>query len=338
MKLDDGEDRVHIRFEPRTIDDILDVDDGREDEQLFASVARLSEFATEVYDMTVRPWLRAAITPEAAKAFREQQPIRTRSVAFSDQNPVMPPIGAMAEQVRASRKPVNGDNPFAAMERIGAQMIETQLNLYRDVRDAWFETVFHAIYGSPALKSIGEEVLRDAAQRREKDLRVLPDVKAALQRMSEGGAAEGTARMLCLLAKARGYVRRSRLERQLVAFKNAKAFAKMNEEALARLVHRQSIIVDFEPEQAIATLPLLLDTEAERRDALAVVMEIAGPRETMHPAALVMYQRFESMLNGRPDAASETQVPSTAKAASARAGLGHPNGEESAPSTISEHA
>jgi len=305
MKLDDGEDRVHIRFEPRTIDDILHVDDGREDEELFASVARLSEFATEVYDMTVRPWVRAAVTPEAAKVFREQQPIRVRSVAFSDQNPLMPTIGLLAEQARASRKPVNGDNAFAAMERVGAQMIETQLNLYRDVRDAWFETAFHAVYGSPALKSLGEEALREAAQRREKDLRALPEVRSALQSMSEGGAAEGTARMLCLLAKARGYVRRSRLERQLLAFKNAKAFAKMDEDALASLVHRQSIIVDFEPEQAYATLPLLLDTAAERRDALAVVMDIAGPRETMHPAALVMYQCFEAMLG----AASDTALP-----------------------------
>jgi pimeloyl-ACP methyl ester carboxylesterase len=296
MVLDDAEDRVHIRFEPRSIDDILTVDDGREDEELFAAVERLSKLGTEVYDMTVRPWVKASVAPGAAQALRDAQPLRTQRAALSDRNPLMPLVGTWAEQARAQRKPVAADNRFVALERIGAQMIENQLNLYRDVRDAWMETAFHAIYGSPALRAIGAEVLRDQARRRDKDLRTLPLVREALAGMREGDAADGTARMLCLLTKARGYVRRSRLERQLQAYKTAPAFAGMDEGQIAVRLHRQSVIVDFEPEQALATLPLLLDTVQERHDALTAVMDILGPREVMHPAALVLYQRFEQML------------------------------------------
>jgi predicted flap endonuclease-1-like 5' DNA nuclease len=303
MRLDDAEDRVHIRFEPRTIDDILDIDDGREDEELFASVARLSELGTEVYDLMVRPLLRATITPSSAKSFRELQPIRMRRVGFSDLNPVMPLVGSAAEQARAARQPVSPDNPLLAMERLGARWIESQLDLWRDFRDGCAETMFHAVYGSPLLKAIGQSVLQDAKGRHSKDLRLLPEVKGALAAITEGGAAEGTARMLCLMARARGYVRRSKLEKQVQAFESSGVLAGLDTEALARVVHRQSIIVDFEPELALSTLPLLLDTRQERRDALALLMDISGPRETMHPAGLIMYQKFEALLGDLATAA-----------------------------------
>jgi predicted flap endonuclease-1-like 5' DNA nuclease/pimeloyl-ACP methyl ester carboxylesterase len=296
MRLDDAEDRVHIRFEPRTIDDILDIDDGREDEELFASVTRLSELGTEVYDLMLRPWVQATVTPTSAKWLRDLQPTRLRIVGFSDQNPLMTMVGTVADQVRDARQPVSSDNPLLALERTGAKWIESQLDLWRDWRDGWAETVFHALYGMPLLKSIGRKLLDDAQSRHVKDLRLLPEVREALATLTEGGAAEGTARMLCLMARARGYVRRSRLERQVQAYEASGVLGRMSREALARLVHRQSIIVDFEPELAMSTLPLLLDTDAERRDALALLMDIVGPRETMHPAAQLLYQKFETLL------------------------------------------
>ncbi len=296
MKLDDSEDRIHIRFEPRTFDDLHQLDDGRDDEHLFAAVARLSEFGTEVYEMTVRPWIRGMVTPEIAESTRRMQPVRLQREVLSDHNPWMPVIGQWAEQVRGARDAAGADNPFIRAERAAARLVEGHLDLFRDARDAYCEVLFHSIYGAPALRALGGSVLREAEQRRHKDLRKLPAVKAALQSMTVGGAAEGIARMLCLLAKARGYVRRSRLERQIHAFSQARQFAAYDEEALSGLVHQQSLVADFEPEQALATLPLLLDTPQERQDALAIVMEIAGPAETMHPNALALYRRFEEIL------------------------------------------
>ncbi|MEM5430304.1 DUF3141 domain-containing protein [Cupriavidus oxalaticus] len=296
MKLDDAEDRVHIRFEARTIDDILGIDDGREDEELFASVARLSELATEAYDIGMRPWVRAVVPPGAARATRELQPIRLRRLAFSDGNPFMSAVGAWAEWTRAHRQPVDGDNPFVGLERINASIIERQLNLYRDVRDAWMETLFHSIYTIPAVKGIGSHELLSARRRHDEDLRTLPEVRAALGAMTEGGAAEGAVRMLVLMAKARGYLRRSRLERLLDLVTTAGTLGEFDEAALSKLIRQQQIIADMEPEQALATIPLLLETEPQRRTALDAVMEISGSVETMHPAALVLLHRFYRML------------------------------------------
>ncbi len=300
MRLDEGDDRLHIRFEPRTIDDILTIDDGRNDEELFASVARLSALGTEVYDLSLRPLLRASITPEMAKAYRDLQPIRMRRVAFSDLNPGMAMVSSIAEHTKAERRPVSAGNPLLAMERLAARWIESQLDLWRDARDGLSETLFHTIYGSPLLRAIGQSTLHEGKGRRIKDLRSIPEVKQALDTITEGGAAEGTARMLCLLGRARGYVRRSKLERQVQAYEASGALSGVDADGLSRIVRQQSIIVDFEPELALNTLPLLLDTEDERRDSLALLMDIAGPRETMHPAALVMYQKFEALLGQAP--------------------------------------
>ncbi|SPB13761.1 poly(3-hydroxybutyrate) depolymerase [Caballeronia novacaledonica] len=296
MKLDDAADRVHIRFEARTIDDILGIDDGREDEELFASVARLSELGTELYEMTARPLVRAAVTPESAQATRDLQPIRLRRSMFSDLNPFMRTVESWAGTARNQRQLVDVDNPFAAMERIGAGLVESQLNFYRNARDAWMETIFHSIYSAPLVKGIGRHELQGAEHRRGKDLRTLPEVRAALDAMTEGGAAEGAVRMLGLMSKARGYLRRSRMERMLELITHTSKFGTYDQAALSKLLRQQQIIVDLEPEQALATLPLLLDTDDERRNALAAVEEVSGSVETMHPAALVLMQRFHKIL------------------------------------------
>ncbi|WP_326534044.1 DUF3141 domain-containing protein [Pseudorhodoferax sp.] len=298
MRLDD-EERVRIRLEPREIEDILAFDDGREEEAQFASVARLSELGTQAYEMTLRPLVRAAVTPPAAQAFRAMQPLRARRVAYSDRNPLMAPVATLAEQARAQRAPVDQANPFMAWERMGAQLLEQQLNLYRDLRDGGQELLFHLLYGTPAVQRIGAPALTQRDARRREDLRALPDVRAALDGMTEGGAVEGTVRVLLLMAKARGYLRRSRLER-LQSYRATAEFARMDEEAWGRVVYRQSIVVEFEPEQALATLPLLLDTEAERRDALAAVHAIMGDGPSQHAAAHAaaqqLLQRIEALL------------------------------------------
>jgi hypothetical protein len=128
----------------------------------------------------------------------------------------------------------------------------------------------------------------------------LPDVRAALTNIERGGEAQGTVRMLELLSRARGYVRRSRLERELELFSTEEPFRSMDETERARLIHEQSLIVQFAPDKAKASLPQLLETPEERTKALALVMRIAGPAETMHPRALALYREFEAMLGRQP--------------------------------------
>jgi hypothetical protein len=79
--------------------------------------------------------------------------------------------------------------------------------------------------------------------------------------------------------------------------KKTDLFPELNEDSITKLLHIQSLIVDFAPKQAISTLTVLLDTPELKKAALELVMDIAGPRETMHPAALKQFEEFEGLLS-----------------------------------------
>jgi len=297
MKLEDAADRLHIRFEPRTIDDILHFDVSRDEEVLFSEVRRMSEANTEVYERAVRPVLKHVVTKQSAELLRNLHPLRTQRLVFSDKNPMMSQLDPLAIKLAQERVTVADNNPFLMAQKICAEIIEMQLNLFRDLRDAAAENSFFAIYTSPLTKAMFPPVANEHSSNVMSDVTKMPEIAKALADIEQGGLAEATVRMLHLLTKARGYVRRTRLERELLALKKTDLFPELNEDSITKLLHIQSLIVDFAPKQAISTLTVLLDTPELKKAALELVMDIAGPRETMHPAALKQFEEFEGLLS-----------------------------------------
>ena len=49
---------------------------------------------------------------------QQLHPLRLQYELFSNANPIMAPLAAMAEQVRNNRKPAAQDNPFIAIQEI----------------------------------------------------------------------------------------------------------------------------------------------------------------------------------------------------------------------------
>jgi len=319
MELEQRPDRLHIKFAPRTVDDILCLDDGREDEEMFAAVAKLSELGAHAYQTLLRPLVRGLVNEESAKRFFQTRPMRVERVAFSDRNPMMAPVKAIAEQIRTARKTLAPDNPFLTLEHIVSEQIEQNWNLFRDWRDAIQEVAFHAIYGSPLMRMLGAQGLEMRDQTSADNLLSFPDVRHALANIEHGGEAAGVVRMLELLSQARGYVRRSRLERETELFSTEEPFHTIDETERARLIHEQSLIVQFAPDKAKASLPRLLNTAEQRSRALALVMRIAGPAETMHPKALALYREFEAMLAGASADAENRAAPGVTRRHAKRA-------------------
>jgi len=297
MILEDDAERVHIRFEPRNIDNILLLDQNRDEEPLFAEVARMSKINSETYQRVGRPLVKALTTDESAQMMRNLHPLRTQRLVFSDKNPFMPMFDSLSNQANQDRVKLNPSNPFLAAEKIGAEIYEMQLNLYRDVRDAWAESCFFAMYTSPISRAIFHPTAEEHPLHSEIDVMKMPEIQAALANIEQGGLAEACVRMLHLLNKARGYVRRTRLERELQVLKRQDLFPDLSDQEIKKILHQQSLIVDFDQINALATLPLLLKTPESRQTALDLVMEIAGPREKMHAAALKEYGQFELLLS-----------------------------------------
>jgi pimeloyl-ACP methyl ester carboxylesterase/tellurite resistance protein len=319
----DEQGQYTVVFESRTIDDILALDDDREEEVEFAAVAKLSEWATKTYELTWQPIIRAMVTPEMAEARKQRHPLRQKHRFFSHQNPMFSKIGETAAQALAERTPAASDNPFVGLEQIGADLIEHNWNLYRDIRDAGIELAFHAFYGTPWMKQLGASSRR--VQPTAHDIRKIPHVQEALGRIKAGGYAEGVIRMLILLSRARGSVRSDRLERSNAVLHSRPPFSSMTPEARAHAIYEQSLIVELTGNQAITTLADLLNDPADRYRALNLVLDVAGPIEEMDAPTIAMFKRLQVALHAAAHdwrepvaAAPETGSPATGEMPAAR--------------------
>lgn len=318
MKLEKGEDRTHIVFEHRTFEDILALSDGREKENAFKTVADMSETNLLAYERTLRPFIKAMTTPQTGEALRQAQPVRTQRRLISDRNPLYKPIGPLADKVRKNRKPVSPDNPFMALEKLHATFLRSTLDTYRDMRDAMMEATFFQTFTSPVVKSAYTRGDSDVATERPINVHNLPEVRDALSHIGEGGLAAGAIRMMLLMNRARGYIRRSRLERALNIIKGSEPFKSMAPDEITQLIRRQTLIVDLEPKLAFSSLIHVLPSAQERQDALDLVMAVSGPRDTMSARALVQYMRYEGLLKPSDTDVGQTDTDVTVDASQAR--------------------
>jgi pimeloyl-ACP methyl ester carboxylesterase/tellurite resistance protein len=299
-KIGKGADAQYVMScEERTIADIRALDDGHDDEKSFALVARLSRFWVDTYELTLRPFVKAMATPALADALVRAHPLRVRRYLLSDKNPAVTPIAALAESVRGARKPADSANPFLKGEALIASMIEQTLKFWSDISSASKELMFFNLYASPFLMRLNEGHVPDPNAKLGETLRELPKVAVALTKIEQGGFAEAVIRMLILMARSRGGVRQSRLERSNLILKSTEPFKSLGEVERAAIINEQTLIIDFEPDAAIAALPKLLTTAPERSRAIKVVEEIAGDPEEMAEPTTRMLRRLRDCLGTR---------------------------------------
>lgn len=314
MTIDDYEggllDReFSVSFHERKMEDLMKIDDGRDDEIPFAAVARASEQQAEFYDVAVRPFVQAGVTEQSAELRRKTHPLRVQRTMMSSLNPMFGGLPGMAERVKEDRTPADANNPFSEMERVSAAMIEQSLDLFRDLRDTWYENLFYTVWGSPYMRWFGRTHQPGRTLKRKEDLRSLPPVQAALMHIEEGGFCEAVIRMLILLADSRGNVRRDRLERSARVLTQDEPFKSLSPDARSFMLQEQTLIVEFAREQAIESLPKLLKTKEDREMASKVVRYIPGAIDEMTPHTLEMVQTFQSVLGLPPVSEDITADP-----------------------------
>jgi len=240
--------------------------------------------------------LRRMVTPQMAEAAREAHPMRAQMASFASDNPAMKPFAEAAETAREERKSIGTENVFVRTETAMADLIERNWDLYRDGRDAMIEMSFHAIYAHPLMRAIAPPKPEGAARH---DIQKFPEVRAVLAHIDEGGYPEAIVRMMILMGRARGSVRRERLERANALLHNRPPFDTMTESQRTHIIHEQSMIVDLAQAEALATLPKLLRDDVDRIRALNLVLDVAGPPEDMDAPTIAMFDRFQTVLRAR---------------------------------------
>src|SRR3954463_10001823 len=162
-----------MRCEARTLDDIraLGGNDAA-DERRFATAARVSEINLSLYRTFAQPVVRALVNSPMAEWMQQLHPLRLQYEFFSNANPWMASVAALAGQVRKARKSVDAGNPFVALQENVSRQIVTALDGGRDASEAWAERTFLAVYGMPALQAAfgvdaaGRHSLRSAPRSR----------------------------------------------------------------------------------------------------------------------------------------------------------------------------
>lgn len=307
-----GVDEYEVDFQERQLEDIMDRLNRfeRNDEKPFEAVAAVSEFNQRAYELFAQPLVQATSNEMTAKLGRDLHPLRLQRSALSDgANPWMAWLGPAAEAVRAQRKAVGADAPTRKVEAAMSELMSASLDHYRALRDATSEAAFFTTYGNVFSLFMGDKDAANAAKDRTAasvtDPRELPFVQEALASMREGGYTEAFARSAVLLARQDGRLPLSRIVmRQELAEDYADLVPSMPLDQWRRVRGEQEIIVRYEPDQAIKTLPDLLSNSNDQKRLFDVFerlladkrVQAAGPTNDQ----LAMLKRIRAVLNDKP--------------------------------------
>ncbi|CAD5371910.1 conserved hypothetical protein [Rubrivivax sp. A210] len=276
-----------VHFEHRTMDDVRAVNpEGRDEEQLFSTVARLSELNSAWYKTWVRPWLRLVDLRNAGDNAARMHPLRLQRQMFSDEHPAAPLVAKLAEGVREHRHALPADHFMKRWEQGMSACIENSLDLWRDLRDQglvqWTRLAFGPLGVGAWLppEPPAEAVAAARAHAEIEDLR-----QEVLARIAEGGFGQAVCRIvLAGMVSIGSFERRSFRLAQLLAQLQKAAGAAGGEAAIdwRRMMREEARIAAVAPVEALNALHTMLPDADTRERALAVAAAVMMIEPTLN--------------------------------------------------------
>jgi len=263
-----GEVEYEVEFRERRLEDLARRMNRfeRADEKPFEAVEAISEFNQRAYELFAQPFVQATSNAFTAKLSRQFHPLRFQRWLVSDLNPWLGWLAPAAGVVKGQRAAAAPDNALAKLERATSEAISASLEYYRAMRDAASEASFFEIYGNVFSLYIADRGAANAdAAAQAKEARDLPFVQEALASISEGGYPEALARTASLLARKGEPLLLAWLQKKRAMTADyADLVPAMPMDEWRRVRGEQDIIVRYEPEKALATLPDLLRDRKDR--------------------------------------------------------------------------
>jgi pimeloyl-ACP methyl ester carboxylesterase len=282
------------RFEPRTLSDIeAIVQPSVENERRFATVQRVSDINLDLYRRFLQPLVRTVINEQTAEGIKKASSAGSPSEIFSSQNPFMPQLAQLAEQVRENRQPVSPDNPLLQWQKSMSDGIVAALENFRVVRDMCQENIFLAIYSSPVLQAMvgvgnGNEPARVAskidAERSASIQQRIAELKAGLDK---GGIREAAIRS-CLYIGMVGPGGDERTFNELRLIRAEYETGSLAE--FKQTVRDQYFSLMLDKDGALAAIPKMLPADPSDRlkilNVIRRVVNAAGKSSGEHAARL----------------------------------------------------
>lgn len=244
----------------------------RVDEKPFEAAKVVAEFNQRAYELFGRPLVKALANEYGAKLAREFHPLRFQRWAFSDLNPFLRWLAPAAQAVKTQRKALSSDHPTRRIESTGSEVLSASLDCYRALRDAVAEATFFQIYGNLFAFYLGDErdpgTVASAVDAGER-----PFVQEALASIDKGGYPEALARVGFLMAHRDEPLPLARVQLASDLLEDYRdLLPDLPRADVRRIGGEQEIIVRYEPDKAVETLPVLL-AKRKDRDRLLTLLE-----------------------------------------------------------------
>ena len=269
-----GEYQVH--YVEKTTEKLLAMGDGPDDELPFHAAQTVSRINDDLYRMLVAPWVKMAANEWWAEVLRQLHPLRMQRYLLSDLNPWLIPVKMWAGMIKNNhlRKPAAEDNPFFKFQAFFSDSVVAAFNFHRDTRDRFSARLFKTIYESPWMKLFYPIATSDAgAAENRLELLHRQDADHWRHAMTRGGFAEAVIRMILAVMLADRDLSRKEYELTGKLLKTHGRLKPIDRQQLQKIVREQARILQTDTRQAIETLPRLLPTDEQRRQAMALLME-----------------------------------------------------------------
>ncbi|MGI9134442.1 MAG: DUF3141 domain-containing protein [Rhodoferax sp.] len=290
-ELEPGDYTAH--FEHRRMQDIVALNpEGREEEALFSTISKVSEFNAKLYKTWIRPWVRMFASRNVGDLNGKLHPLRLQREVFSDAVAVAPAIRSLAEKARAQRVKVPADHPMLAIEKKLDQKITDFLNKYRDQRDDAAVALARQLYGPHGLGFWFKPEAPDATVAQQ---RALQEIEAArtivLRHIEHGGFAAAVCRIvLAGMTSIGSFERRSFRLARLLAHLPADTMGEQAAHTNWLLVLKeQARITAVAPVEALNALEHMLPDTISRERALALAAAVMMIEPTLsHPRSEII--------------------------------------------------
>ncbi len=263
-----GTSAYSVRFEMRTIDAIHSLDDGRDDETGFAAVDSVSRWNDFAYKSWLQPWVRLFSNDFTAELVRQAQPLRIQRTVYSGLNPLLWPAAWLTPIVREHRQPVSDENVLRIQEQAASEIITAALNMYRDIRDSWFEFIFKTVYGPLGWGTLFPPETAPMAPGALEELFFIPEGA-----WTSGGSLAAILRMIAAVSLDAGVFDTRSLTILRMLLDNS-VFSDVTATELKAIFRQQAAILRRDPKRAIGGLRDMLLDEGARRDAVDTVIEV----------------------------------------------------------------
>lgn len=263
-----------VQYEHRTMADLAALNpEGREEEAMFSTIAKLSESNAAFYKNWVRPWLKLTVTRPVADAIGKLHSMRMQRQLLSDQLPVAPLIRAAAAQARAHRVHVADDHPLRLQEKKQTQQITESLNNFRDQRDDAVVQWTRLVFGPTGLGTVIKPDAPDAEVAKARALQDLEQLRVeALAHITEGGFSVAVCRIVIAgMVSVGAFERRSlRLARLLTQLPSEQLKGVGPQTDWIKLLKEQARMTAVAPIESLNALEQLLPDQTSRETALAI--------------------------------------------------------------------